>query len=115
MKEVVINACHGGFALSRKAFLRLRELGQKDALIEPDIGEMWADGSGPRNDFLGDHFCSGIPRDDPLLIQVVRKLKKEANGQFACLKIVKIPDDVEWEIEEYDGLEWVAEKHRVWS
>lgn len=25
-----------------------------------------------------------------------------------------IPDDVEWEIEEYDGLEWVSEKHRTW-
>jgi len=31
------------------------------------------------------------------------------------LKIVDIPDGVEWEIEEYDGMEWVAEKHRTWS
>jgi hypothetical protein len=29
--------------------------------------------------------------------------------------VIEIPDDVEWEVEEYDGLEWVAEKHRTWS
>jgi hypothetical protein len=28
--------------------------------------------------------------------------------------VVEIPDGVEWEIAEYDGLEWVAEKHRTW-
>ncbi len=26
-----------------------------------------------------------------------------------------IPDDVKWQIEEYDGLEWIAEKHRTWE
>ena len=31
------------------------------------------------------------------------------------LKVVEIPDDVEWEIEEYDGNEWVSEVHRCWS
>jgi hypothetical protein len=35
-------------------------------------------------------------------------------GSFSELKIVNIPDDVEFQIEEYDGNEWVAEKHRVW-
>jgi len=29
-------------------------------------------------------------------------------------KVVEIPDDIEFVIEEYDGIEWVAEKHRVW-
>jgi len=33
-------------------------------------------------------------------------------SEFANLQIVNIPDDVEFEIEEYDGMEWVAEKHR---
>ena len=48
MQEIVINRCYGGFSLSRKAFLRLRELGQKDALGEPDWGEPWGAGSGIR-------------------------------------------------------------------
>ena len=55
-----------------------------------------------------------IPRDDPDLIAVVRELGDEANGNHATLRVIEIPDDVEWEIEEYDGQEWVAERHRTW-
>lgn len=56
-----------------------------------------------------------IARDDPILVQVVQELGSVADGNHAQLKIVEIPDDVEWQIEEYDGNEWVAEKHRTWS
>jgi len=56
-----------------------------------------------------------IPRDDLLLVQVVEELGKAASGRAADLKIVEIPEDVEWQIEEYDGLEYVAEKHKTWS
>jgi len=56
-----------------------------------------------------------VPRDDPFLAKVVDELGSKANGKYADLKVVDIPADVEWEIEEYDGLEWVAEKHRTWS
>ena len=31
------------------------------------------------------------------------------------LEIVEIPDGIAYEIEEYDGQEWIAEKHRRWS
>lgn len=55
-----------------------------------------------------------IERTDPILIQVIRGLRGKANSRFSELKIIKIPNDVEWEIEEYDGSEWVAEKHRTW-
>jgi len=53
-------------------------------------------------------------RENPLLIKVIKKLGKKANGPYSNLKIIKIPADIEYEIEENDGLEWVAEKHRVW-
>jgi len=56
-----------------------------------------------------------MKRDDPTLVQVVKELKKKASGVCATLKVVSIPDDVKWEIEEYDGLEWIAEVHRTWS
>lgn len=56
-----------------------------------------------------------IPRDDPYLVKVVDEMGAKANGKFADLKVVDIPADVEWEICEYDGNEWVAEKHRTWS
>ncbi len=53
-------------------------------------------------------------RDDEKLIQVIEELGENANGYCARLKIVEIPTDIEWEIEEYDGSEWVAEKHQTW-
>ena len=40
---------------------------------------------------------------------------EKANGNHADLKIVEIPANVEWQIDEYDGAEWVSEKHRTWS
>jgi len=56
-----------------------------------------------------------IDRADKDLIKIVEKLGKKANGKYADLKIVEIPDSVEWQIEEYDGVEWVSEKHRIWD
>lgn len=53
-------------------------------------------------------------RDDPDLIKVVEELGVKANGSHAELEIVKIPDDVDWVIGEYDGMETVEEKHRSW-
>jgi len=115
MRKIVINACYGGFSLSREAYLRLRELGHPEALAEPDVGEFWADGSGPRSKWTRNSYLSSISRDDPFLISVLETLGEEAcSGASASLKIVQIPFDVDWQIEEYDGFEHVAEKHRTW-
>ena len=54
-------------------------------------------------------------RENPLLIQIVEKLGEKANGSCANLRIIEIPDEVDYVIEEYDGLETVAEKHRIWE
>lgn len=63
------------------------------------------------------NYINSRPKDrsDPLLIEVIEELGKEANGPFAKIKIVKIPADAKWHIEEYDGAEWVAEDHRTWN
>ena len=55
-----------------------------------------------------------IERNDPLLIQVVEELGEESWGDCAELRVVEIPDDVEWQIKEYDGMESIAESHRTW-
>jgi hypothetical protein len=70
-----------------------------------------------RNQWYTTHILDDLryERSHPLLIRVVEELGTEANGDCAKLKIVEIPDDVEWSIEEYDGNEWVAETHRRWS
>lgn len=59
--------------------------------------------------------CRPANRADPLLVQVVEELGDAADGQCAELAIVEIPDDVSWEIDEYDGMERVDEVHRSWS
>jgi hypothetical protein len=56
-----------------------------------------------------------IPRDDPDLVAVVEELGASANGRCASLRVVEVPDGVEWGIDEYDGNEHVAESHRTWS
>lgn len=62
------------------------------------------------------HFSpTDIQRNDKALIQIIREMGAEANAQCSELTIIDIPDGVEWEIEEYDGMEWVAEKHRTWG
>ena len=63
----------------------------------------------------GNFYDRDVARDDPYLVKVVRELGMGANGDHANLKIVEIPGDVDWIVSEYDGAEWVAEKHRTWS
>lgn len=89
--KVVINKCLGGYSLSKEAYKFLNI--------------PW-DGYG--FEFMKD-------RSNPALVKCVEALGDKASGCFAELKVVEIPDDVEWEIDEYDGVEWVAEKHRTWG
>lgn len=90
--KVAINACYGGFGLSQKAFELYKEKAQNDI-----------------------SYANDIKRDDPILIEVIEELNHEADTRFSNLKIVEIPDGVEWEVQEYDGYEHIAEKHRTWS
>ncbi|GAA5417952.1 hypothetical protein Pryu01_03030 [Paraliobacillus ryukyuensis] len=65
---------------------------------------------------LFDHLYSPeIERNDEDLVKVIEELGEKANTRVSSLKIVEIPDDVEYVIEDYDGVEWIAEKHRTWS
>ena len=49
------------------------------------------------------------------MIAVVELMGSAAYGGYAELKIVDVPDDVNWYVEEYDGREWVAERHQTWE
>jgi hypothetical protein len=115
--KIVINACHGGFGLSDKAieyYGELKNLGlvKQEGKYFNVSGYDWYVGEINDDNYFSDR---SIPRDDPDLVRVVEELGTETNTRYSELKIVEIPDDVEWDIEEYDGAEWVAEKHRTWS
>lgn len=60
-------------------------------------------------------FDGAYERNDPLLVAAVEALGERANGECSSLRVVEVPDGVDWEIDEYDGLEHIAEKHRTWS
>ena len=94
MPRVVINRCYGGFCLSDKAAAKYCEVRSLDI-----------------NGFSEHDIC----RDDPVLVEVVEELGDEASGNFAKLSIVDIPEDVQWYVDDYDGNEWVAERHRTWN
>lgn len=136
--KVAINACFGGFGLSRKATRMLaarkgRECywfsgglnkpyvrdddDAKDSLFATafDVPEVPQE---PSNEWYKEHslyLLNELPRDDADLIAVIEELGDGANGSCARLRIVEIPDGVEWEIDEYDGNEHIAETHRRWS
>ena len=114
MQKIVINKSYEKFCISHKAFLRLRELGQREALQEVDHGAYWPMASTTQEPKFNQ--CGTlIPRDDQMLAQVVEELGVDANGFCADLKVVAIPDDVRWEITSVDGQEHVSEWHRTWA
>jgi hypothetical protein len=55
-------------------------------------------------------------RHDPDLVAVVEAIGCEkASGISAELKIIEIPDGTDYEINDYDGMESVHQKHESWS
>jgi hypothetical protein len=132
--RIVINKCYGGFGLSPKAVMEYAKLKgitlypHEDGLTTHYTTIPWEEYKkleegdtekpikpGRFNNSNSYYFSPrNIPRDDPALIQVVGTLGEDSYGFAADLQIVKIPDGIEWEVEEYDGLEWIAEKHRTW-
>ena len=115
IREIVINKCHGGFGLSHEAELLYLKLAMIDYTTEDRLSRDETTRLGPQPMIDGVVWVSSdLKRDDPVLVSVVKRLGKKANGRYADLKIVKIPASVEWGIMDYDGQEWVAEQHRTW-
>lgn len=143
--KIVVSVCYGGFNISHEGVLEYaRQRGltiypERDPEYEKlDMVTYWLVPPEQRTGILSyEEFCEeadmsvraasnkrhselvlrprDIERNDPDLVAVVEQLGDRASGQFSALVVVEIPDDVQWEIAEYDGLEHVAEKHRTWS
>lgn len=140
--KIVINKCYGGFGLSHAAVMRYGELKGMTLYPEkhpeyPSLTTYWRVPPESRlTPLLSGAFYAAtqeeriehnrrysaqtlydrtIPRDDPALVQVVEELGEKANGNYASLQVVEVPDDVSWEIDDYDGNERIAESHRTWG
>jgi hypothetical protein len=140
--KVVINKCYGGFGLSREAlreyaklkgkelwFYRANPANFKEMVIDngcnektifstafdKNFGETMSEET-TSEAYKQNYFSNfDISRDDKDLIEVVEKLgSKRSSGSCSCLQVVEIPDGVEYEITDYDGIETLHEKHRSW-
>lgn len=133
-KKVVVNKCFGGFGLSSEAVIRLIEMncdsiksmslneytGGKSKLISSEkfnklrdgyeVG--WIEGVLYKDDYV--YFYQDDNREDLDLIFVVETMKEKASSNLSRLEIVEIPKNVDYVIDEYDGLESIHEKHKSW-
>jgi len=89
--KVIINSCYGGYGISETALQRYNATTLNPVTHEYDIS-----------------------RTDPILIKIIEELGDEANSQYSKLRIVEIPDNTDYTIENYDGLEHIAEVHKTW-
>jgi len=99
--KIVINKCYGGFSVSKKVY---------DAL-----GLVW-DGFGylcNEDLYIKSNNCKAY-RSNECLVKAVEEIGEEkASGACADLYVIEIPDDIEWEIHNYDGMESIHEKHKT--
>jgi hypothetical protein len=115
--KVAINVCEGGFSLSDWAFEKLI-----------DLGWQVTDNPNEESDLLACHcptreYCLSPKwetkkkelRTHPDIITVIEELQHDAETEFSKLKVIEIPDDINWVIEDCDGNEWVSEEHKTWK
>jgi len=129
VQRVVYNSCFGGFGVKNDVVRWVRENRSRleeeyddtevEQLAERTLpGEMYPDGSGPRDersDYIGDLY---IDRDNELLAHIVSGQSEytgRVNGRHSSLYVAEVPDDVKWTIDRYDGRERVEEKSRTFS
>ena len=135
--KIVINKCYGGFGLSDAAYERLAEWGvpirryddkndranNGEVIFDRELTPPEADSFSALYHKYKPHALGGRywdlwtsnSRNHALVVRVVEELGEGASGQYAKLKIVEIPDGIEWSIDEYDGMEHIAEIHRTWG
>lgn len=134
--KILINTCFGGYNLSHEAMLRYAELKGIAVYPESTLGGLYTYWLVPESERVDQSnwasmtmkqrkasyklyeeqtLCNRGFRTDPTMIQVVEELGTKANGRCAELKIVEIPDGMNYTIEGFDGMEHIAEVHRTWS
>lgn len=119
--KIAINKCFGGFGLSDAVHEKLIELGiphykNWDEIPDGDAPYV-VDSDSPSKSFGSyySNFRDEDKRTHPLLIQSIESVGLDkASSILANIKIVDIPDGVNFEINDYDGIESIHEVHRSW-
>lgn len=141
--KIIKNKCYGGYSLSVKAKIEIAKIKGKELYFfnmykEPitpeeaskslialsytvpnpydfNIDKLGADGTYKEaNTIVESISIDWDNRTDPNIVAVVEKLGNEANTKYSDLVVVEIPDSIEYEIDDYDGMETIREVHRTW-
>lgn len=93
-KEFLINKSYGGFGYSQVA---IDEYNRRMKSLDKNFN--------PVRSQCPDY--QDIPRDDPVMIQIVKEFGTRANDKWSNLQIVSVPYEyyIGVEIEEYEGME----------
>jgi hypothetical protein len=108
--KIVLNKCYGGFSISKEAAELMAKNGCERAKKELEESK--------KDNWFGygyvDGMDGGYDRTSEHLILAVETLKEKADGSSASLRVIEIPDGIDYFIDEYDGIESVHEQHRSW-
>lgn len=138
--KVLLNKCFGGFEVSEEGYMlyakkkgiklypydrvgitRLKKAGTLTdsdhaigfrEFLTKDYGDEVNAG-----DVDWEHDCLYLReehREDPILIKVVEELGSAASGRYGKLRVVEIPDALNYVIDDYDGIETLHEDVPTW-
>lgn len=136
MKKVILNKCFGGFGVSKEAYelyAKKKEISlfrykpenlikgiytyaTDDNIYYFYFTKDFGDHAYISNEDFKKYFLNlGMnSREDKTLIEVVEELDEKANDTSSDLKIVKIPDDLDYVIDDYYGFETLHQKVQEW-
>ena len=137
MKKVILNKCCGGFGLSKEAYeLYAKKKGisvfhYTQENLKKEIYTYATDDNRTFDFYFTKDFGDNVYisnedfkkyflnldenfREDKTLIEVVEELGEKANTFYSNLKIVEIPDDLDYVIDNYDGIETLHQKVQEW-
>ena len=107
--EILVNKCYGGFGVSVEAqhlYAKKKGFTLREEKTKWGSVELYKDGA---------FFYPDWDRFDPVLLEVFHELGTERfSGDCASVEITEIPDGTSYNIEEYDGQEWISETHQTW-
>ena len=110
--KIVLNKCYGGFQLSDKAILWLEE--NKGWKLDKEFVKLSSSWALSNRTLMAKADTEEL-RINLDVIECVEILKEESHTRLSELRVVEIPDNANWEIDEYDGIERVREVSEVWG